>query len=283
MIITKVSRTVTKVSRMIRAVGPPPISKLPQEIVEEILSYFIYDINSLLACSLTCRSWYIATISHLHYSLTTDEAGYSPKDRLSWWPVPLKKMYEFDLLRLVKRLRIRLWWPDGRFTPEDLGGRNLCYFSALKNLQELGIDKLQVFSFIPDLQQYFGHLSPTLRFLALREPKGSSRQIMYFIGLFPNLQDLKLQYPILIKEYENAIDTTLVPLSSPPLRGRLTLISLTSEQIVKDMITLSGGLRCRQMDLFGVKCLPLLLEKCAETLETLRLYPTDPYGGIVFF
>jgi hypothetical protein len=32
------------------------------------------------------------------------------------------------------------------------------------------------------------------------------------------------------------------------------------------------------MDLFGVKCLSLLLERCAETLETLRLYPTNPYG-----
>ena len=31
-------------------------------------------------------------------------------------------------------------------------------------------------------------LSPTLRFLALRAPTGSSRQIWYFIGLFPNLQ-----------------------------------------------------------------------------------------------
>jgi hypothetical protein len=171
----------------------------------------------------------------------------------------------------------------GRFTREELGGRNLCYFSALKNLQELGIDNLQVSSFIPDLRECFGHLSPTLRLLALGWPKGSSRQIVYFIGLFPNLQDLKLQYPILIKEYENAVDTTLIPPSSPPLQGRLTLVLFTREQIVKDMITLFGGLRFRQMDLFGVKCLPLLLEKCAETLETLRLYPTDPYGGVVFF
>ncbi|KAF9786186.1 hypothetical protein BJ322DRAFT_773678 [Thelephora terrestris] len=48
------------------------------------------------------------------------------------------------------------------------------------------------------------------------------------------------------------------------------------------MITLFGGLWFHHMDLFGVKCLPLLLEKCAETLETLRLYPTDPYGEAFF-
>jgi hypothetical protein len=183
-----------------------------------------------------------------------------------------------DAPLIHEELRIRHWDGDRRFTREELGGRNLCYFSALKNLQELGIDNLQVSSFIPGLRQYFGHLSPTLRFLALSEPIGSSRQIVYFIGLFPNLQDLKLHYSDLKNCHENVADTTLIPLSSPPLRGRLTLIFFTREQIVKDMITLFGGLRFHHMDLFGVKCLPLLLEKCAETLETLRLYPTDPYG-----
>jgi len=47
---------------------------------------------------------------------------------------------------------------------------------------------------------------------------------------------------------------------------------------VKDMITLFGGLRFRCMDLFRVKCVRLLLDACENTLETLRLYPTDRYG-----
>jgi len=47
---------------------------------------------------------------------------------------------------------------------------------------------------------------------------------------------------------------------------------------VKDMITFFGGLRFRYVDLFRVKCVPLLLGACADTLEGLRLYPTDPYG-----
>jgi hypothetical protein len=192
-------------------------------------------------------------------------------------------MYELDLLPLVKRLRIRMWRRKAWFTPDRLNDTNMRYFSALENLQELGMDDLVLRDFMPDLHKCFGHLSQTLRFLALRQPIGSSRQIVYFIGLFPNLQDLKLHYPVLREEGENTTDTTPDPLSSPPLRGRLTLTLFTREQIVKDMITLFDGLRFRQMDLFGVKCLPLLLELCAETLETLRLYPTDPYGGVVFF
>ena len=47
---------------------------------------------------------------------------------------------------------------------------------------------------------------------------------------------------------------------------------------MKDMIAVFGGLHFRHMDLFRVKCVRLLLSACTETLETLRLYPSDPYG-----
>ena len=258
---------------------PGPITKLPQELVEEILSYFIDDIRTLLACSVTCRSWYIGAVRHLHYSLTTYDDSLAPREEKLRWPGPLKQNYELGLLPCVKRLRIRLWRRDVGFAFERLDEPNLRYFSALKNLRELGIDDLQVSSFMPNLKRCFGHLSPTLRFLSLRRPRGRSREIVYFIGLFPHLQDLKLHYGVLRNEEENIADTTLVPLCSPPLQGRLTLTFFTREQIVKDMITLFGGLR---FHLFGVKCLPLLFEKCAETLETLKLYPTDPYSEVFF-
>ena len=45
---------------------------------------------------------------------------------------------------------------------------------------------------------------------------------------------------------------------------------------------LFGGLRFRYMDVFMVKCMRLLLGACADTLEGLRLYPTDPYGEELF-
>lgn len=47
---------------------------------------------------------------------------------------------------------------------------------------------------------------------------------------------------------------------------------------MKVMIALFGGLRFRHIDLFSVKCAQLLLHACAKTLETLRLYPSDPDG-----
>ena len=77
-------------------------------------------------------------------------------------------------------------------------------------------------------------------------------------------------------------DATLVPLSIPPLQGRLILTCLTREKLVREMIVLFGGLRFSYMDIFRVKCAQLLLDACAETLETLRLYPVDEYGEEFF-
>jgi hypothetical protein len=257
-----------------------PIARLPLELLENIISYFIHDTESLIACSMTCHSWYILVVPHLHHSLTAYGTPFHSSDKEHEWPKPLQKTYNLGLLPLVKRFRIRMaaYLCHRKFTSESLGSRPLRYFSALTNLQELGIDNLQVSSFMPDIQRYFGHLAPTLRFLALREPEGSRRQILYLIGLFPNLQDLKLCYPIPREEEESTADSTLVPLFVPPLSGRLTLTCFTREELVKDMIALFGGLRFRYMDLFRVKCSRLLLEASAENLETLRLYPTDPFG-----
>lgn len=256
-----------------------PIARLPQELVEIIISYFIHDTKTLLACSTTCYAWYIAVVPHLHYNLTTDNWLLLAREERYRWPTPLQRSYKLGLLPLVKRFRIRLnYSPFSKFSPDWLNKRNLRYFTALTNLQELGIDDLQLSDFMPNIQHIFGHFAPTLRFLALRQPEGTCREILYFIGLFPNLQDLKLCYSLPLKEEDGEDNPALVPLSTPPLRGRLTLTCFTRDSLVKGMITSFGGLRFRSMDLFRVTCAQLLLDSCAETLETIRLYPTDPCG-----
>jgi len=227
---------------------------------------------------MTCYSWYIAAVPHLHHSLTIKNDIYFADTGYR----SFQKSYRLGLFPLVKSLRIRqrLCWREIGLTPEWLGRRTLCHFSALTNLRELGIDDFELSRFMPRIRQCFGHFSPTLRFLALRDPRGSCRQILYFIGLFPNLQDLKLHYYHLMDKRESTADATLVPLSTPPLRGWLTLTCFTRVTLIEDMIALFGGLRFRHMDLFRVKCMRLLLDACAETLETLRLYPDDSYGEV---
>jgi len=48
--------------------------------------------------------------------------------------------------------------------------------------------------------------------------------------------------------------------------------------LFKVMINLSRGIRFRYMVTFNVRETRLLLAACMRTLETLRLYPTDPCG-----
>ena len=177
-----------------------------------------------------------------------------------------------QLLPFVKRLQIlqSFIYPDTWFRPALFNAQSLAHFSALTNVQDLGIDDLDFRVFTPRTQQYFGHFTPTLRSLALRNPKGTSSQLLYFLGLFPNLDDFKLDRGDL---QESTSTSEPVPQSAPSLRGRLTLTGVDLEGFLKDLSKVSGGLRFRYMDLLVVGGVRFLLDTCADTLETLRIYP----------
>jgi len=244
-----------------------------------IVAHLIYDTGSLLACSLTCYSWYIASVPHLHYALTTrpDSWFCVPK---AGWPTPLQNAAKFGLLPLVKKFWVhapKYCWD--RFSSERFNSRTLSQFSALTNIQELRLDNMDIPSFMPEVSQYFGHFLPTVRSLALGSPGGSHRQIIFFIGMFKHLEDLTLFNDELEPwQSEPANDPTLVPPFAPPLRGRLVVSCLKREGLLKDMVKLFGGIRFRYMNISNVGETRLLLDACAGTLETLRLNLTDPHG-----
>ena len=51
---------------------------------------------------------------------------------------------------------------------------------------------------------------------------------------------------------------------------------------MRDILVLFRGLRFCSMDLYMVTCVELLLDGCAETLEVMRLYPSNPYSEAFF-
>ena len=263
----------------IRSAGAPQgtstTTRLPQEIVEMIIFYLVYDRPSLCACSLTCRSWYITAAPHLHHTYLLT-GGPAPIGRRR-----LKDASKLGLLPLVKTLRIYQLVPRLGISSKLLNRCTLHHFSRLRNVQELGIDFLDVHSFMSSIQHHFGHFLPTVRSLALRGPRGSCRQIVFFIGMFQHLEDLKLLYDE--KPGWELMDEPTVSLPpftppAPPLQGRLTMTCFTRVGILEVMIETFGGIRFRQMDLFDVDGMRLLLDASASTLETLRLYPEDPRG-----
>ena len=249
-----------------------PVTGLPLEIVEMTITHLIYDTPSLLACSLTCYSWYIATVPYLHHTLITLNCRFSfdPKHQ---WPDPLQNAGRLGLLPFVKRLQVRRMNRDYEgFHPKRFNHHTLRHFSTLSNVQDLEIEDLDIPNFMPRVREYFGQFSLTLRSLALSRPKGSCRQIVFFIGQFRYLEDLKLLDDVLDHfESESTEDPALIPLFAPPLRGRLKVTCSKRVRLLRDMIHLFGGIRFHYMDLYDVGGMGLLLDACGHVGNTAYL------------
>ena len=241
-----------------------------------IIAHIPPDTPSLKACSRTCRSWYIATIPHLHHTLTLRRIS---KAGSRGGLVPLQNLNKMQLLPFVKRLRVM---DCASPPPEIFNAQALVYFSALTNVQELGFDELDLHLFNPQARLYLGQFMPGLRYLALRKPRGTYYQLLYLLGLFPNLDNLKLTHDRCFKLPDPVVPA---PQSAPLLRGRLTLAWFHGLDFLRDLSKLCGGLRFHHMDLVGADGSRLLLDTCAGTLETLRVHPTQWHcigtGGVL--
>jgi len=241
------------------------------------IAYLIHDTCSLRACTLTCYSWYIAAVPHLHRTLTISTDCWGRRFR---WPNPIRYMHRFGLLPLVRELRLHLIensYSVG-FSPRLFNRHILRQFFTLTNVQRLEIEHLDIPKFMPRIQRYFRYFLPTVRSLALKDPRGSCRQIIYFIGLFQHLQDLELLDCGFSYRQEPAEDPTLIPPFVPPLRGWLWITHFTKVHLLKDMIDLFGGIQFRCMRLFDVDGMRLLLSACAKALKVVTLDPTHPRG-----
>ena len=243
---------------------------LPQDILEIIIIDLGDDLLSLKAFSTTCYSWYIAAAPHLHHTLTLEER---PSDQTRAELKPLAKLYKMDLLPFVKKLWIRCSSFEPWISPRKFDRQTLRYFSALTNVQQLRIERFDLSKFMPGVERYFGHFAPALRSISLTISSGTQRQLLYFLSLFPNLDDIEIEY---YPTTNPCSEEVAVPFSIPSLRGQLKLTHFPNETIFRDMIRLFGGLRFRYMDLFSVEGSRLLLEACADTLQTVRINPIVP-------
>jgi len=255
-----------------------PAARLPMEVVETIIAYLIHDRHSLRTCTMTCYSWYIIAVHHLHRTLIAPTCPLH-KPEGSLWPKQLLYKQKLGLFPLVNSFWVR---GDGsglvKFSPKLFNCSTPCPFFALTNVRRLRIDYLDIPSFMPRIRRYFKHFLPTLQSLALEGPKGSCRQIIYFIGLFQHLQDLLL-LNIGAKSREKPADNrALIPRFIPPLQGSLVMLYIARVDLAKEFIDLFGGIRFRRMELLDVEGMELLLNACAGTLESVLLDPTDPRG-----
>jgi len=192
-----------------------PATRLPLEFVQMIIAHLTYDTRSLRTYTMTCYSWYIAAVPLLHNILITH---IGTLDHKFGWPNPLRHMHALGLLPFVETLWVHGDDDDLVFSPKQFNRRILRQSSTLANVRRLMIDHLDISGFIPRIRGYFGHFLPTVQELALTKPKGTCRQITYFIGLFRHLEDLEIYHGGDIQG--GPVDElTLIPPFIPPLRG----------------------------------------------------------------
>ena len=246
-------------------------STFPYDVVEMIIAHLARYPPTLKACSLTCHSWYTAAVPHLHQLLTLiGDAPYVKGSR----PESLSKLHELGLIHLVKEVRVRqgpgeIAW----FMPRAFDQLELRYFFALANVHTLAVENLQIDRFIQTVEHHFGHLSATLRSIALYDPWCTPRQLAHFLAFFPNLDDIQVQISVMHNPVTAIPDPDPVPFPVQKPRGRLALYRFTWTDTWTHLITLCGGLGFRHLDLRlkDTSCAPLLLKACAKTVETLRM------------
>ena len=249
-----------------------PAMRLPHEIIEIIFTYFASDFRTLWSCSLTCYSWYIAAVPRINPILTIIV---DPRGQKLWHRDFIQDTQKLGSLPLVKFLQIRS--NSEGFSPKRFNYSIPRKFLKPNHIQRLEIDNLDIPSFMSKIPRYFGPFLPTLRALYLKAPKGSNRQIIFFVGSFPYLQDLSLQCCRSYKKKPKE-DLRLVPPFTPPLQGRLMVRDWTKEGLFQEMVRLFGGIGFRVMSLFNVVEMQFLLRTCARTLRLVEFpHPTSVF------
>jgi len=246
-----------------------------------ILAYLTCDLDTLKACSLTSRSWYMVAVPHIHHTLTLRGDILSPtRDGLK----PLCKLYGLGLIPLVKEIRVEQSpQVGGWFAPQAFGHQDLVYFSTFANVHTLKLQELELFRFIPHVERYFKHLSPTLQSITLFNPHCTPRQLAHFLSLFSNLDNIEIWHGRPRLSDPTTPNAGLVRYPTPKLRGRLALRDFHWVETWLHLITPCDGPRFHHIDLReDVSCAPALVGACAETLETLRFNPRDGSFGKQF-
>ena len=237
-----------------------------------IIAHLIHDTSTLKTCAATCFSWYNVATPHLHHTLTLRQ--WSPDThhkRLN----PLASLDKLGLLPFVKRVQFeKELFSVPWVIPATFDCQSMRYFGALENVQELAIADLDFSKFPVGLGEYFGLFSHTLRSVALSGPRGTRRQLLNFLRLFPQLDDIKISHYHSRTESHEELDTWSIS-TRGGLRGRLALVRFDEEGLLGDISAVFAGMRFTSMDLQNVRGMQLLLEACTDTLETLRVYLDD--------
>ena len=247
------------------------ICRLPFEIMEMIIVHPTLDIDTLKACSLTCRTWYTITAPHIHHTLVLKGTIFDSRRRIFQ---PLSKLHRLGLIPLVKEIRVGQSFGGDWFKPRVFNSNRLFRFSTFTNVHTLTLQGLEINRFVPGVEHYFQQFSPSLRSISLYYPHCSAPQYLsYFLSPFSNLENIHIR-----DLFTSNHDAELVSLPTPKFRGQLTLHKLLSTEAWTFLIYFCG-VRFHHVVLRNVgACAIILMGTCTGTLETLRCYLMEDPG-----
>jgi len=269
------------------------LPSLPDDIICEVFG--LLDKETLKACSLTGRALSCSAKPFVHRALylipRRPRFSTGPKIPGRWKEFEgLPDLCERELLQHTRHLSIYL--PRNPLFAHDLQP-HIEHLHAITNLRSLKTRWLDIPSFIPKMEEYFGTFLETLQSLELESPRGDHEQILYFVCQFRNLRDLKING---LQDYSHSMRNGGPHFdikTSPPLDGTLDLQlnmnpgSIWSdlkgpESVLTNLPTLPSGLKFRILKLSG--CTgnnpQLLANACAPTLERVEF--TGEWFGTSF-
>jgi len=277
---------------------PPPLPtitydnglpSLPDDILCEIFG--LLNLEALKSCSLTGRALSYLTKPFIHrilYLTPLTMAPTGPEAPGPWNEFKdLPAISERGLLQYARRISISL--PGIPLFAHELEP-HIQHLRKITNLKSLKIRWMDVPSFLPKMEEYFGTFFGTLQSLELESPRGDHEQILYFACQFRNLRDLKIHG---LQDYFHSMRNDgphFEIKTSPPLDGTLDLHAVMTprsawgdfkgpEVFFSNLVTLPSGLKFRALKLsrYIGNNLQLLVDPCAPTLEYMEL-TSDGFG-----
>jgi hypothetical protein len=234
-----------------------PAGRLPQELAENIIDYLWYHFDSLLACCLTCKAWVEPSRYHLFYRRRLIyEHQYKS----------LAILRRNGLIDYIRRIELDLLPPFSYKSPTF---RYLKDMGTATSLRALVLTEYNLFH-LPDTTR-LAQATFSLVTLELTQPGGSSSDILQFICMFPNLDNLSVD-----GHSESTLCSTPRYENSPSFRGVLTLKRTNCfgrDGLVQGLLNVPGGLRFRRLVLKCNVGAEPLISACSETLRTLFYQP----------
>lgn len=238
---------------------------LPQEIVEEIIDLLAGDKGSLLSCSLVSTGW----VDRSRYHLLANLKLRSLSDLQFWSGTGLGRFsHHVRSLDLVQNDELKWIVPDAL-------AQVLNDFTSFYNVQSLALIDLDLTLFDQhSLPRYFGHLSERLTSLSVKRSTVNPDTLLFFICMFPGLDDLELDN---LSMGKTPISSPC-PAVTPRFRGKLTLLNIKSNGTSAAAPFIDPPLPMAFRDVCVKNCrfdtpksLRDLFVACQETVKTVKV------------